>query len=239
MSTDQPGPGSPDDPFGKRPGDGGGPAPGEGGAYGDGPYGAPPPGRGGPSGPGDEGPYDQGPYGQGPYGQGPYDQDPYGRNPYGGGPHGPGRDPLAGMPPPAAAGKRVIARIIDVIIVLIPAYLLDWGISTAQNGSASLGRSAVGGVFAAGLGYVYEFYTTRASGQTIGKKAMGIRVAMLADGNVPTPAASGLRAGVLWVPVFFCSGIWFLIIGLTVIFDRPYRQGIEDRLAKTVVVEAA
>jgi uncharacterized RDD family membrane protein YckC len=251
MSTDQPGPGSPDDPFGERPGDRGGPPSGEGGAYGDGPHGAPPRGRGAPQGPGDEGrgPYDQGPYEQGPNEQdpyvqgpneqGPFGQDPYGRDPQAGGPQGSGRDPMAGMPPVAAAGKRLLARIIDIVIVLVPAYLLEWGISSVQNGSASIGRSAVGGVFAAGLGYLYEFYTTRSSGQTVGKKMMAIRTAMLSDGSVPTSTASAVRAGVLWVPVFFCSFVWFLVIGLTVIFNRPYKQGIEDRLAKTVVVEIA
>ncbi|MYS18810.1 Uncharacterized membrane protein YckC, RDD family [Streptomyces sp. DvalAA-14] len=247
MSTDQPGQGPPDDPFGERRGDGGDRQPGgDGGAFGDGPYGAPPRGRGGPQGPGGEGrgPYEQDPWGRGPSGQPPGDQgqddrNPYGHNPYSGRPRGSGPDPMAGMPPAAATGKRVLARIIDIVIVLLPAYLLDWGIASVQNGSATLGRSAVGGVFAAGLGYLYEFYTTRSSGQTVGKKMMAIRTAMLSDGSVPTQTASAVRAGVLWVPVFFCSFVWFLIIGLTVIFDRPYRQGVQDRLAKTVVVEIA
>ncbi|WP_405582088.1 RDD family protein [Streptomyces sp. NBC_01190] len=336
MSTDQPGPGSEDDPFGKRPHDGdeasgasgasGGepedrppdpqpppnnpygplpprqerpkeppsPPPGQGGPYGqDSPGGPPPPGsggpfgeddlgdRGGPGGPGDRGggvepgggddegdkdqagtsrwgprggsPYGPGgqggdpygpagdPYGKGgdPAGQDPYRRSRYGRNPFARDPRGVGPDPLAGMPPLAAAGKRVLARIIDVIIVLIPAYLLEWAAEGMQIHNATAGRSAVGGVFAAGFGFLYEWLTTRSRGQTVGKRAMRIRTAMLADGSVPTSTASALRAAVLWLPVFCCYIIWFLAIGITVAFDRPYKQGIHDRIARTVVVEVS
>ncbi|MFC4036386.1 RDD family protein [Streptomyces polygonati] len=235
MSSDQPGPG-PDDPFVNRPGEGGSRRPDDGGAYGDGPYGAPPPGR---RGPGDEGggPYDRNPNDQSPYDQNPYDRNPYDQDPYGGG-RNPG-DPMAGMPPLAAAGKRVLARLIDIIIVLIPAFLLEWGTAGLEDSNGGAGRSAVSGLFAAGLGYLYEWYTTRSTGQTLGKKMMGIRTAMLSDGSVPTPAAAAVRAGVLWVPVLLCYCVWFLIIGITVFFDKPYKQGLQDRLAKTVVVEIA
>ncbi|WNI15706.1 RDD family protein [Actinacidiphila sp. ITFR-21] len=251
MSTDQPGPGSPDDPFAKRPGDGGGPPSGDG-AYG-GPHGAPPPGGphadgeggqgGGPFGqsPHDRDPYGPGPYGEGPRDQGPYDRGPYGRNPSADGPPGPGQrpgpDPLAGMPPLAGRGRRVLARIVDVVVVLVPAYLLEWAVIGAQRGDVNVGRSAVGGVFAAVVGFLYEWYLTKATGQTLGKRAMGLRIAMLADGSVPTPTAAAVRAAVLWLPVFCCYCVWFLLIGVTVALDRPYRQGVHDKAARTVVVE--
>jgi uncharacterized RDD family membrane protein YckC len=32
--------------------------------------------------------------------------------------------------------------------------------------------------------------------------------------------------------------VWFLVIGLTVLVDRPYKQGIHDKAARTVVVRA-
>ena len=242
MSTDQPPPGSPDDPFAKRPADsdgsgapGGSPydrpsggqqpppdQPPPGSPYGSGPHGAPPPGGGGPYG---QNPYDRNPPGGG---------GPYGQDPYAGGPGAP--DPLAGMPPLADGGKRVLARIIDIVIVLIPAFLLDWATVGLRESDFSAGRSAVGGVFTAGIGFLYEFLITRSAGQTVGKKAMGLRTAMLSDGSVPTPTARALRALVLWLPAFCCSCVWFLIIGATVLADRPYKQGIHDKAAKTVVV---
>lgn len=227
MSTDQPAPGSPEDPFAKPPGDQGG-----------GPYGGPPPGNpygsdpyannpygGGPSGPGGpggpSGPYDSGP-------GGPYDGGP--GNPYGGAP----QDPLAGMPPLADSGKRVLARIIDLIIVLIPAGLLDW--ASGGTDDFSSGKSALGGAFFAVIGFLYEWFMTQSAGQTVGKRLMKIRTAMLDNGSVPSSSAAALRALVLWLPAFCCSCIWFAILGITVLVDKPYKQGLQDKAAKTVVV---
>lgn len=257
MSTDEPPRGSSDDPFAKRP-DPGGTGGGAGGTGGGSPYDRPsdqpPPDQPPPSQPPPGNPYSGGPYGAPPPGQGgggPWNQgggEPYGQGgqggpggPYGGGqgPYGQGGpDPLAGMPPLAPAGKRVLARIIDIVIVLIPAFLLDWAAVGLHN-DFTAGRSAVGGVFTAGIGFLYEFFTTKATGQTIGKRSMGLRAAMLSDGRVPTPQASALRALILWLPAFCCSCVWFVIIGITVLADRPYRQGVHDKAAKTVVVEAA
>ncbi len=225
MSSDQPPPGSPDDPFAKRPPEGGGGWGRPGGSSQEPPPGGEPPPEQPPSG----GAYGGGPYGAPPPGQG----GPYGQSPYGGGP-----DPLAGMPPLADSGKRVLARIIDIIIVLIPSFLLDWAAVGIREGDFTAGRSAVGGVFTAGIGFLYEFLMTRSTGQTVGKKLMKLRTAMLADGRVPSSNASAARAAILWLPAFCCSCVWFLIIGLTVAVDRPYRQGIHDKAAKTVVVQA-
>ncbi|BBA97623.1 hypothetical protein RVR_3451 [Actinacidiphila reveromycinica] len=231
MSSDQPGGGSPyDKPSGGQqpppdqppPGGPSGGGPSGGGPYGGGPYGAPPPPPGG-----------QG--GQGGFGRNPYEQNPYGQDPYGGGPGAP--DPLAGMPPLAEAGKRVLARVIDIVIVLIPSFLLDWASVGVQDDHFTAGRSAVGGIFTAGIGFVYEFLMTRATGQTVGKRMMRLRAAMLDNGSVPTSNAAAIRAAVLWVPAFCCSCVWFLVIGVTVLVDRPYKQGIHDKAAKTVVVQ--
>jgi uncharacterized RDD family membrane protein YckC len=213
-------------------------------------YGPPP--AGGPRNPYEQNPWEQGGQGGGNWGQGGQGGQgggggnwggpggpagpggPYQQGPYGGAP-----DPLAGMAPLAPAGRRILARIIDIVIVLIPAFLLDLA-SVGWHGDSnfSSGRSAVGGVFTFGIGFLYEFFMTRATGQTVGKRVMGLRAAMLDNGNVPTPNASALRALVLWLPAFCCSCVWFVVIGLTVLADRPYKQGIHDKAAKTVVVQA-
>ncbi|MEV6010387.1 RDD family protein [Streptomyces sp. NPDC051976] len=224
MSTDQPPPGSPDDPFAKPP---------PGGPYGGGPYGAPPPGGpGGQEGP--RGPYDAPPPG------GPGDPYGGGGGPYGGGPpgdpYGGEPDPLAGMPPLAESGKRVLARIIDLVIVFIPAALIDWGSGGTDDFGSS--RSAIGSVAFAVIGFFYEWLMTQSTGQTVGKKAMKLRAAMLDNGSVPSSSASAVRALVLWLPAFCCTCVWFGIIGITVLFDKPYKQGLHEKAAKTVVVQA-
>jgi uncharacterized RDD family membrane protein YckC len=216
MSSDQPGPGSPEDPFAKPPG-------GQGGS----PYDTPPPG----------GSYGGGPYdggtGGGSYGGGTGGSAGPG-NPYGGGPQG---DPFAGMPPLADSGRRVLARIVDLIIVLIPAGVLDW--ASGGTDDFSSGNSAMGGAFLAVIGFLYEWFMTASSGQSVGKKLVRIRAAMLDDGSVPTAAASALRALVLWLPAFCCACVWFAVVGISVLLDKPYRQGLHDRAAKTVVVQTA
>jgi uncharacterized RDD family membrane protein YckC len=141
------------------------------------------------------------------------------------------------MPPLAAGGRRLLARIIDIVIVMIPAGLLDWAAGGVDSNDFDTGTSAVGGALTAGLGFLYEWYMTRSDGRTVGKRLLKLRTAMLADGSVPGPSAAALRALVLWLPAFCCSCFWFLIIGLTVLFDKPYKQGLHDRAARTVVVE--
>lgn len=207
-----------DDPFRKRPPSDQGP----GSPY-DAPYGGaqpPPPGGGGP-------------YGGGPYGGGP-----------GGGPYGPGgypADPLAGMPPLADSGKRTLARIIDMILVGIVVLLLTWafGVSayTFDSERTEVGRSLAQSFIAAVLYIAYDTFMMTRSGQTLGKKWLGLRVANLENGATPSVQTMLIRSLVLWVPFAFCCAcIWTAVSGGWSFFDKPYKQGLHDKAAKTVVV---
>ncbi|MCX4448910.1 MULTISPECIES: RDD family protein [unclassified Streptomyces] len=218
MSNDQPPPGQPpeDDPFQKRP-------------------------------PGDQPPPSSGsPYDSVPPPPPPYDPGPYG----GGGPYG-GADPLAGMPPLAEPGKRILARLIDFLIISIPLYLisLPWG--GAVEVSDSNGNDDVSDVFAQTysghqllwslIGLVvyvaYDTYFTHKDGRTLGKRLFKMRVAMLNDGRVPDTGAAFMRAVVLWLPALLCCPcLWWLINIVLMFTDKPYRQGLQDKAAKTVVV---
>ncbi|WP_439943156.1 RDD family protein [Streptomyces sp. BBFR115] len=225
----------------------GGPGPGGGSPYGGGPGGGDPygTGPGGPGGPGGAGPYGGGggPQGGGPYGGGggPYGGGPYGGGggPFGGGPYP--NDPLAGMPPLADSGRRTLARIIDLILIGIIAWLVTWALHVNEYAmdadqievGRSLGQSAVGLV----LYLAYDTVMTARRGQTLGKQWLGMRVANLSDGSTPTVATSLARAAVLWVPFWFCCAcLWLAICGGWSFFDRPYKQGLHDKAAKTVVV---
>jgi uncharacterized RDD family membrane protein YckC len=238
MSTEPPPPPD-DDPLRKRP------------------YGNPPPPGGSPydrpsSGgspydrPSGGGPYDQSPGGSNPYdapGQGPpgHPGGPYGA--YGGGPYGPGPDPLAGMAPLADSGKRVLARVIDLVLVLAVVVLLSWAFNTTEfdydmdGGSTDYGRSLGQSVIAAVLYMAYDTIMISRTGQTLGKRWLHLRVADLATGATPSVAANLVRAAVLWLPFAFCCAcVWTAICGGYSFFDRPYKQGLHDKAAKTVVV---
>ncbi|MCQ4209480.1 RDD family protein [Streptomyces longispororuber] len=203
---------SPQDPYGGQPQN---------------PYGAtPPPGGGTPP----------------PYGGGtppPYSGDPYGSGGYGG-----GQDPLAGMPPLADSGKRVLARIIDIVLVSIVVGLLSWafGISEYETDPDKIeyGKQFGQSLLAAVLYIGYDVFMTAKTGQTLGKKWLKLRVANLDNGATPSAQTNLIRAVVLWVPaVFCCACIWTAICGGWSFFDKPYKQGLHDKAAKTVVVSSA
>ncbi|MCM2575814.1 RDD family protein [Streptomyces meridianus] len=220
MSSDQPqpGPGEPPDgdPFRKRPPEpeGAGPSPGgaapEGGA-------PPPPGEGAYGGP--DGPYPGGPYGE---------------------PYGP--DPLEGMPPLANRGRRLVARIIDALLIGIPVGAImtfivgGWDFADPND----TGRSGVVQLVVLLAYFVYEGIMLSNSGQTVGKKLMKIRVAMLDNGAVPAGRPGWYRAAVYSLPqiVPCCGFVFWLVNVLNCTWDKPYRQCIHDKVAKTVVVEA-
>ncbi|MDT0572906.1 RDD family protein [Streptomyces sp. DSM 3412] len=230
MSTEPPPFGSgqsPDeDPFRKQPPprqDGGSPydppprQPPYGGGGGQPPFGGQPPG-------------DQPP----PYGGGPYGGDPYGGGPY-------PNDPLSGMPPLAESGKRVLARIIDMILVGIVVGLLAWAFRISQytvdSDDFEFGKSLGQEALAAVLYIAYDTFFTVRNGQTLGKKLMRLRVANLNDGSTPSVQTALIRAAVLWIPFAFCCAcIWTAIAGGWSFFDKPYKQGLHDKAAKTVVV---
>ncbi|CAL9447581.1 hypothetical protein SUDANB120_02376 [Streptomyces sp. enrichment culture] len=253
MSSDQPPQGQPpeDDPFLKRPHD---PTPPPGGSpydtppTGGTPPGGPPPGGAGGTPPG--GPPPGGPGGPGGY---PPPPPPYGSDPYGSGGGYGMPDPLAGMPPLADFGRRLAARIIDLVIVLIPLFLIQLAFGTKQyvvetdrgeDITDVVARSYSGTGLAMMLisifAYVgYDWFFTRKDGKTPGKKAMGLRVAMLNDGSVPQSGPALGRAVVLWLPTLICCRcLWPLAIIVSILVDKPYRQGLHDKVAKTVVVTA-
>ncbi|MFJ6749717.1 RDD family protein [Streptomyces sp. NPDC091266] len=252
MSTDQPGPGSGEppenDPFLKRPQEppaGGGPyngSPHGGGMGGEGAGGTPPPPGGPPPPPPGGGAPPPGgtppPYGGDPYGGGPYADNPYGGQ-YG------AADPLAGMPPLANRGRRLVARIIDAIVIIVPVSLImnaivGWVDYTSTNGSETGKQATVSGVTM--LAYlIYEGLMLTSRGQTLGKMAMKIRVAMLTNGAVPAGSPGWIRAAVYTLPeiVPCCGFIFWLVNVLWCTWDKPYQQCLHDKAAKTVVVSTA
>ncbi len=213
MSSDQPprepGPGdSPRDPTGRPP------------------DGTPPPG---------------GPYG-GPYGgQGPYGGAPPPGGPYPGGPGdpyaGPGGDPLAGMPPLAHRGKRLVARIIDALIVGVPVAIVLGFAFGGYNYNSTL-RSFWQDLVYALVYFAYDGYMLTTRGQTFGKRWMHIRVALLDNGANPAGQAGWTRAAVYALPPVLpcCGSVFWLVNVAWCLWDRPYHQCLHDKAAKTVVV---
>lgn len=172
---------------------------------------------------------------------------PAGGSPYGGTPYGGqygAADPLAGMPPLANRGRRLVARIIDFIIVAVPVavimnVLVGWVDYTSTSSDQNGKQATVSGVTLL-VYFLYEGLMLTTRGQTVGKMAMKIRVAMLANGAVPAGPPGWIRAAVYSVPeiVPCCGFVFWLINVLWCTWDKPYQQCLHDKAAKTVVVSA-
>ncbi|MCF3137537.1 RDD family protein, partial [Streptomyces olivochromogenes] len=144
-------------------------------------------------------------------------------------------------PPLADSGKRTLARIIDMILVGIVVWLLTlaFGVReyTMTGDRIEVTKSFAQSLIAAVLFVAYDTVLIARTGQTLGKKWLGMRVANLDNGSTPSTQTSLVRALVLWIPFAFCCAcIWTAIAGGWSYFDRPYKQGVHDKAAKTVVV---
>jgi uncharacterized RDD family membrane protein YckC len=165
---------------------------------------------------------------------------PYGE--YGGSPYGappPAADLLAGMPPLGNRGKRLVARIVDALIVGIPVYALSglaWGRYDLADTGETYGQSLIYAV----VYLVYQVVFLTRDGQSLGKKLMKLRVGMLSDGSTPTSQAALKReATYALVPLLPCCGsIFWLVNVLWCLWDKPYQQCLHDKAAHTVVVAA-
>ncbi|GAB3672033.1 RDD family protein [Actinocorallia lasiicapitis] len=250
--------GNREDPFGQNPADPYGQA-GQPGQTGGPPI--PPHGGHGPSFSKDQPPPYGGQGGQDPFGA---PQNPYGQQPPGGGytpggvpPYSGGQDPYGqhygGSPMIASKWKRLVGIIIDNVIFWVIACCLampfggantDEFIVENPDGTTSYEWTelySTGQMIANLIGAVLVFLyfwlvTTRWNGQTLGKKAMNIRV-VREDTGGPIDSKQGvIRSAVFVLLAWICScgglidAIW--------IFTNPKNQTLHDKAAKTVVVDA-
>ncbi len=171
-----------------------------------------------------------------------------------------------GHPPPAAPGgapladfgTRLAAYLLDRVIigvaVLIPTLVVtvllvlrfvDVAGHTPSDRPPDL-RPLVGlwlATFATLLvlstivQYLYLVTYQSRTGQTIGKRAMRLRVVSAVDGGPMTVPAARKRflvevGGSLLGPLAYLDGLWQL-------WDQPHRQCLHDKWAQTVVVKVA
>jgi uncharacterized RDD family membrane protein YckC len=158
--------------------------------------------------------------------------------------------------PLADFGERLGAYFIDGLImgaiVLVPTLIAmvlfittvvdDARTTDYQTGSAFTARIAlfyalfflVVFPFQVLVRYLYLVSYQLRRGQTIGKRAMKIKIVNLADGSPMTVTAARkrwlLETGAAFVgPLAYVDGLWQL-------WDQPYKQCLHDKWAQTVVV---
>ena len=152
----------------------------------------------------------------------------------------------------AEFGDRALAFIIDMLIIgainlviLIPAYLamflviLD-PVQTAADPftviAPMLGIILAVVVLSLLVAYVYEVELMYRTGQTVGKRAMKLRIVPLDPAATLTRQMAFKRFLVQHVATMFLPGLnW--VDGLWQLWDKPYRQCLHDKFAETVVIK--
>jgi uncharacterized RDD family membrane protein YckC len=171
----------------------------------------------------------------------------------------PGYRPLPVAPngaPLADFGQRLGAYLIDSLIlggVAVVLFCLGAAVLIPIFLSGARGRNvgdnprdftafflayaifiAVYMVVSIGLQYLYQVVYQVRKGQTVGKRAMKIKIVSLADGSPMDRTAANKRFLVhvgctLLGPLAYLDGLWQL-------WDQPYRQCLHDKWPQTVVV---
>lgn len=165
-------------------------------------------------------------------------------------PVGPQSFPRTGVNSLATLGSRGVARVLDALIVGVPYSLVASIVIVVANGGDATTGEPMGGSSAQSyvaligpllaLVVLYETIAVTLWGQTLGKLAVGIRVARQANGRCPLWWEAALRialpAVVALIPVPFALAV-AMALYTTAGFD-PMRRNITDRAAGTVVVRA-
>lgn len=122
---------------------------------------------------------------------------------------------------PALDNKRVAAALIDLLVLFVVAFLLG-----ALAGGYSPGAAAVTTAWA----LYYYFALESLTGQTLGKKLMGLRVAQT-DGGPPEMRQIAVRTVLRLV-----DGVGIYLVGLIVMLvSGERRQRLGDLAAGTIV----
>jgi uncharacterized RDD family membrane protein YckC len=153
--------------------------------------------------------------------------------------------------PLAAWWQRLVAIVIDLLILGVPKGLLIGAVSNVGSAGAGLFSSGwsvgvvVFGILFAGIDLAYfAFLNGSEHGQTLGQMFLGIAVRDDASGGAIGPQRGGLRILVLypgillsWLPlVGSLLWIYTLIAALSPLWDRR-RHGFHDKVAGTDVIK--
>jgi uncharacterized RDD family membrane protein YckC len=190
-----------------------------------------------------------------PYGYGPPPAGPYYPSPP---PTSPAGQPLADF------GSRLGAWLIDsaivsavLLVVAVPALFAVFFTVLRPAIDASIDESTVdnstlpgdfivtvllveGGIFvlAVVLQYVYQVEMMYRSGQTVGKRALKLRVEPIDPARRLTRGMAATRFLVQFLVGAFVP-FFNLLDGLWMLWDKPYLQALHDKAAETVVIKVS
>jgi uncharacterized RDD family membrane protein YckC len=162
----------------------------------------------------------------------------------------------------AEAWQRLVARLLDGVILAVimsPLWIFffNWYFhklrdffpanpdeppdmdKLMQSELHLMGISLLVGLVGATIAFVYDWSQHAKWGQTLGKRAMKIKVVALPDRAPVSGFAAAKRAALYAVApqVPGIGGIFGLINSLWLLWDKPHRQCLHDKVADTIVVK--
>jgi uncharacterized RDD family membrane protein YckC len=132
-------------------------------------------------------------------------------------------------------GRRVGAGLVDAALLFLLFVLLGLliGDSESGDGGGSVTLDGAGFLVFAGLSLLYYFILEATTGQTLGKRLLGIRVRRVSGGSAG-PGAVAARTVLRLVD----SLPFLYLLGFIVMIATPRRQRIGDLAAGTTVARA-
>src|SRR5262245_59922964 len=164
-------------------------------------------------------------------GQNPYPSAPTISQPYGN----------AATPGIGSRWARLFAAIIDGIILnaicpVIVAPFIGYGAMYSAD-SGHLGKRLTSNALTAIVSLIYFILQHGRWGQTIGKRALSIRVVLADDGGPIDYGTAAWRSIFTALIALVTCGIGALVDVLWILWD-PRRQALHDKVARTVVMKA-
>lgn len=137
--------------------------------------------------------------------------------------------------------QRAGARALDLLIVTVPVVLVMLGFVEIVDGEVRLDRVPIWiGLVQVAVAVVYETVLVSVWGTTVGKWALGLRVARYSDGEKPDVGRAAQRSMLPSVfaaaPVAIIAALQWVVWGSSL--THPLRRGWHDRYAGTLVVRS-
>jgi uncharacterized RDD family membrane protein YckC len=137
---------------------------------------------------------------------------------------------------PQLDNRRVLAGLIDLVVVAAGAALILFAADALPSGSGSARDEVGSGLYllATAWGLYYYFACESGGGQTLGKRLMRLRV-VRADGS-----DAGMREVAVRTVLRVVDGIGLYLVGLVVMLvSGKRRQRLGDMAGGTIVVDAS
>ena len=134
--------------------------------------------------------------------------------------------------------KRLAGFVIDWMVLVMTSLVIVSLLGIDLGGGDALRLPTSARTVQGLVGAAYYIGFTASRGQTPGKMLIGTRVVMKTTGEIPAPGPAVMRWAIPGLFVFLpgVSVISVVIYGW--LFFNPYRQGLHDKAARTVVVRA-